>query len=130
MLRRDYQTRAVPIVVVATSEASTAELGRAYESGADLMLVKPVTPENLIPQIRVLIERAADVTACSKALRARAEAELTNSRQTRRRERPALQNKALARFTTKAASAAAAAVALSSLRRTTSVRSQPYRWRE
>jgi len=56
VLRRDSLTRAVPIVVV-TAERRPSEVDRARAAGADVVLIKPVTPEALLSEIDRLLEQ-------------------------------------------------------------------------
>jgi DNA-binding response OmpR family regulator len=55
VLRRDFQTRSVPILVV-TSESRQPDLDRARNSGADSVMVKPVSPGELLAEVQRLIE--------------------------------------------------------------------------
>ena len=57
VLRRDSSTKSVPIVV-ATAESRLSELDRARSAGADVVLVKPVTPELLLREIDRLLEQS------------------------------------------------------------------------
>jgi CheY-like chemotaxis protein len=61
VLRRDSQTRTVPIVVV-TAESRPSELERAHAAGADVVLLKPVTPEALLREIDRLLEQPPPAT--------------------------------------------------------------------
>jgi two-component system chemotaxis response regulator CheY len=61
VLRRDSITKTVPIVV-ATEESRPAELDRARAAGADVVLVKPVTPESLLREINRLLEQPPPAT--------------------------------------------------------------------
>ena len=54
VLRRDWQTSSVPILVV-TGEARKSELDRARKAGADSVLIKPVTPDALLVEVQRLI---------------------------------------------------------------------------
>ena len=56
VLRRDSLTKTVPIVV-ATAESRPSELDRARAAGADVVLVKPVTPGSLLREIERLLEQ-------------------------------------------------------------------------
>lgn len=56
LLRRDVVTRAVPILV-ATGEGRATQLHRARASGADVVLVKPISPEALLHAVRRLLEK-------------------------------------------------------------------------
>ena len=56
VLRGDIKTRGVPILFV-TAETDRSELDRANHAGADAVLVKPVSPDTLLKEIRRLLER-------------------------------------------------------------------------
>jgi CheY-like chemotaxis protein len=56
ILRRDQSTAAVPILIV-TIEGRETALERARKAGADAVMVKPVTPEALLEQVRTLLDR-------------------------------------------------------------------------
>ena len=56
VLRRDSLTKTVPIVVV-TAESRPSEVDRAHSAGADVVLLKPVTPEALLREIDRLLEQ-------------------------------------------------------------------------
>jgi len=58
ILRRDWATAAVPILVV-TAEAGPAEAERARRAGADTVLIKPVSSETLLGEMRRLVTRPA-----------------------------------------------------------------------
>jgi len=58
ILRRDYETARIPILVV-TSDGRTAELARARAAGASAVLVKPATPEQLLQESTRLFAVAA-----------------------------------------------------------------------
>jgi CheY-like chemotaxis protein len=62
LLRRDGATANVPIVVI-TSEARPAQIGRAQQSGADVVLVKPTTLENILVETRRLLAHAEAIRA-------------------------------------------------------------------
>jgi DNA-binding response OmpR family regulator len=57
LLREDAATHHVTIVVV-TGDAFAADTNRAMAAGADVVLVKPCLPENLVATIRRLLTRA------------------------------------------------------------------------
>ena len=54
VLRRDTQTSSVPILVL-TADARKSEADRARKSGADSVLIKPVTPDELLAEVQRLI---------------------------------------------------------------------------
>lgn len=56
VLRRDSFTKTVPIVVV-TAESRPSEVDRAHAAGADVVLIKPVTPVALLREIERLLEQ-------------------------------------------------------------------------
>ena len=56
VLRRDVMTRTVPILVV-TSESMPSELDRARTAGADLVLIKPVSPATLLLEVERLLKQ-------------------------------------------------------------------------
>jgi len=66
VLRRDSLTKTVPIVVV-TAESRAAELDRAHTTGADVVLLKPVTPEALLRDIDRLLEEPGPPRGSSEA---------------------------------------------------------------
>lgn len=57
VLRRDRATRTVPILVV-TTETRGPELDRAHAAGADAVLLKPVSPDDLLKEIHRLLDRS------------------------------------------------------------------------
>ena len=61
VLRRDSLTKTVPIVVV-TAESRPSEVDRAHAAGADVVLLKPVTPEALLREIDRLLEQPPSAT--------------------------------------------------------------------
>jgi two-component system chemotaxis response regulator CheY len=54
VLRRDRTTADVPILVV-TTEARPAQIGRARKAGADVVMVKPTLFENILSEISRLV---------------------------------------------------------------------------
>ena len=72
VLRRDSLTKTVPIVVV-TADRRPSEVDRAHAAGADVVLIKPVTPEALLREIDRLLEQPPPATESreSKATRVR-----------------------------------------------------------
>jgi len=67
LLRRDAQTRHIPIVVV-TGDGLDVDLTRARTAGADAVLVKPCLPERLFGEVRRLLDQAADLRARTSLL--------------------------------------------------------------
>lgn len=57
-LRSDSAMQAVPIITIST-EAEGRDADRAYEAGADLYLVKPATPAQLVETANLLTGVAA-----------------------------------------------------------------------
>ena len=68
VLRRDSLTKTVPIVVV-TAESRPSEVDRAHAAGADVVLIKPVTPESLLREVDRLLEPPAPESRESEATR-------------------------------------------------------------
>jgi len=60
LLRRDVMTRTVPIVVV-TAESSEEALERAQKAGADAVLIKPVSPEELLREVQRLLNQPPEI---------------------------------------------------------------------
>ena len=60
VLRRDLVTRSVPILVV-TSDSRKPEIDRAREAGADSVLIKPITPNDLLAEVQRLIRSRREV---------------------------------------------------------------------
>ena len=56
LLRSESQTRDIPIVVV-TGDGFEPDIARARDAGADSVLIKPCAPEQLVAEIRRLLER-------------------------------------------------------------------------
>jgi DNA-binding response OmpR family regulator len=56
LLRRDRSTQAVPIVIV-TGESDPGAPERAFRAGATKVLVKPCPPEQLLTEVRELLQR-------------------------------------------------------------------------
>jgi CheY-like chemotaxis protein len=54
VLRRDRTTADVPILVV-TTEARPAQIGRARRAGADVVMAKPISVENILSEMRRLV---------------------------------------------------------------------------
>ncbi len=71
LLRRDEATSATPIIVV-TATAFTADIDRAYRSGADVVLTKPCLPDLLWSQIQALLYGGAAESAAGHAAVGRA----------------------------------------------------------
>ncbi len=95
ILRRDPATANVPILVV-TGENMPAAADRAYLMGADVVLVKPSTPEQILSETRRLIAHPKDVRGRAATMRATAGAPRALAAQHRGRL-----SKTFVRFTTK-----------------------------
>lgn len=61
VLKRDSMTSTVPILVV-TSEKRPAELDRARDAGADVVLIKPISPDALLHEIQQVLRRPTKPT--------------------------------------------------------------------
>jgi DNA-binding response OmpR family regulator len=105
-LRRGRTTADIPILVV-TSEANPADAKRARQAGADAVLVKPTTPEDMLREARRLLARAQDMRGRATASRANAEREKSANpvAPSEARHRTAL-SKSFSRFTTNSPPAA------------------------
>ena len=68
LLRRDSTTRTVPILVV-TADTRQTDVERAHAAGADGVLIKPVTREALLNEIRRLLAGPAQAGAAAPAPR-------------------------------------------------------------
>ena len=68
LLRHDAATRDVPVLVI-TSESRHGELTRAWQSGADSVLVKPVTPDVLLLEVQRLLSKASEDESSSNPSR-------------------------------------------------------------
>jgi len=66
LLRRDPMTQALPIVVV-TGEGTASATERARKCGANTVLVKPVTPDALLAEVRRLLDAPATPTNLANA---------------------------------------------------------------
>jgi CheY-like chemotaxis protein len=99
-LRRGRTTADIPILVV-TSEANPAEANRARQAGADAVLVKPSTPENMLREAQRLLAHAQDMRERATATRANAQREKSANLGARSEEhhRTAL-SKSFSRFST------------------------------
>ena len=54
-VRLDHKYRELPIMIVST-EGSETDKSKGYEAGANLYLVKPCEPEEILESIKLLIE--------------------------------------------------------------------------
>ncbi len=59
LLRRDRTTADVPILVV-TTEARPAQIGRARKAGANVVLIKPTPIEDILNEMRRLVADSTD----------------------------------------------------------------------
>src|SRR5689334_14785720 len=64
VLRRDPETRSVPILVV-TAESRERELSRIRNAGADAVLVKPAAPDAVIREVERCLTHAGDARPSS-----------------------------------------------------------------
>jgi CheY-like chemotaxis protein len=94
ILRRDRTTADVPILVV-TAESRSALIERARKAGADAVLMKPTTPEQILTETQRLVTNARDLRAQSASARATAVLQRDHTAHQRKRL-----SKAIARFTT------------------------------
>jgi two-component system chemotaxis response regulator CheY len=69
VLRHDQGTAHVPILVV-TTEARPAQIVRAQRAGADVVLIKPTPPEQMLTEARGLLARAKDLRGRAAAMSA------------------------------------------------------------
>ncbi len=60
LLRRDRTTADVPILVI-TTEARPAQIDRARQAGADVVLIKPTTIESILNAMRRLLAHSTDL---------------------------------------------------------------------
>lgn len=68
LLRRDAETRSIPIVVV-VGEASPLLIKRATDAGADVVLTRPCLPERLLGEATRLIARGRRLDAGATMVR-------------------------------------------------------------
>jgi CheY-like chemotaxis protein len=94
ILRRDSVTVDVPILVV-TADVRATELSRVRQLGADGVLVKPTTPEDVLTAARRLMAETGEMRQRAKAMRANA----VTQRQQAERQRVRL-SKSFSRFAT------------------------------
>lgn len=73
ILRRDWATAETPILVV-TAEGHPDEMDRARNSGADIVVAEPTTPEHIVSLSRRLIAEAKDLRGRAAAPKASAAA--------------------------------------------------------
>ena len=78
LLRRDVATNTIPVVFV-TGDAYPADIARATSAGGALVLTKPCLPENLMAELRLVLERAAALRLHAGAVRARASEQLARA---------------------------------------------------
>jgi len=70
LLRRDEQTRTMPIIVL-TADAMERDVRLAVAAGADRVLIKPCLPEQLSEQISALLSYSSRLRERGAALRGR-----------------------------------------------------------
>jgi DNA-binding response OmpR family regulator len=68
LLRRDVATNTIPVVFV-TGDAYAADVERAIEAGADLVLTKPCLPEHLLTMLRSVLEDSRNLVTRSAGVR-------------------------------------------------------------
>lgn len=68
LLRHDAVTRTIPIVVV-TADAYAADIERAHNVGADVVLVKPCLPETLLAELRQVLAHPEELQRRAAGLR-------------------------------------------------------------
>jgi CheY-like chemotaxis protein len=56
LLKADPRTQAIPVVVL-TGHTQPADYARARQSGADAFLTKPCVPDELVGQLKKLVQR-------------------------------------------------------------------------
>jgi CheY-like chemotaxis protein len=74
ILRRDRATAHVPILVV-TAEARPAEMERARKAGADIVVAKPTTPDDILSLSRRLLGEVEELRGREAATEASADAQ-------------------------------------------------------
>jgi CheY-like chemotaxis protein len=79
LVRRDPITASMPFIFV-TAAASTADLERAANAGADVVLAKPCLPETLLHAIRKELQRARELRATSATIHAKPPEQLSRSK--------------------------------------------------
>ncbi len=78
ILRRDEKTRTIPVVFV-TGDACNREIAPAAADCADAVLVKPCLPERLAAEIRRILALSGDLRRRGRAIRERADEQLSRS---------------------------------------------------
>jgi CheY-like chemotaxis protein len=78
LLRRDPETRDIPIVVV-TADTYPPHIERARQSGADSVLIKPCLPDVLWTEVRRLADKSAHLRERGTELRGRIADQLSKS---------------------------------------------------
>jgi two-component system, cell cycle response regulator DivK len=92
ILRRDSMTADVPILIV-TADARAADGSRARQMGADAVLVKPTTPEQILAAARRMFDETIEMREHARATRVHA----ATQRQQAERQRARL-SKSFSRF--------------------------------
>ena len=85
-LRADTATRNIPVVFV-TGDAYPAQVKQALVAGADAVLVKPCLPEQLLKEIRLVLQHARELRSRAEAARTLAADHLTRARRLMERSR-------------------------------------------
>jgi two-component system cell cycle response regulator DivK len=86
LLRRDTTTQSIPIVVV-TGDAYPADVTRAEKAGANLVLVKPCLPEQLLEGMRQVLQHSGELRARGNAAREKLAGQLSRSEELLQRSR-------------------------------------------
>ena len=92
LLRRDTSTSTIPVVFV-TGDAFATDIKRAERAGADAVLTKPCLPEQLLMEIRRVLEHSHQLRARSAAARAHGQREVERSNELLDRSQAKLFNK-------------------------------------
>jgi len=65
LLRRDVATQTA-IIIVVTGDGFATDVDRAFEAGADSVLIKPCLPDQLVSEVRRLLTRAPQRSATDR----------------------------------------------------------------
>jgi CheY-like chemotaxis protein len=80
VLRRDVETRSIPIVVV-TGDAMDKDVARARRAGADALLIKPCLPDTLFVEIRRLLTASRELRRRANLAQAHGREQIARSEQ-------------------------------------------------
>jgi two-component system, cell cycle response regulator DivK len=78
LLRRDSSTSTIPVIFV-TGDAFEADVKRAERAGADAVLTKPCLPEQLLKEIRRVLQHSRELRARGAEAREQVHKQLTRS---------------------------------------------------